>query len=59
MCPVLDIIVSVDLDPNRAILCHMDRTFPSGEGIEALLDTGANVEWDFLELNNPIIGWAT
>ena len=44
---ILDIIASVDLDPNRVILCHMDRTFPSGEGIEALLDTGANVEWDF------------
>jgi len=44
---ILEIIASVDLDPNRVVLCHMDRTFPSGEGIETLLDTGANVEWDF------------
>jgi phosphotriesterase-related protein len=44
---ILDIVTAMDLNPSRVILCHMDRTFPSGEGIEALLDKGVNVEWDF------------
>lgn len=44
---ILDIVTSMDLNPNRVVLCHMDRTFPNGEGVEKLLDTGANVEWDF------------
>ena len=44
---ILDIVKDMDLNPNRVILCHMDRTFPTGEGIETLLDRGVNVEWDF------------
>ncbi|GIR85826.1 MAG: hypothetical protein CM15mP85_24500 [Rhodobacterales bacterium] len=31
----------MDLNPTEFILCHMDRTFPNGEGVEKLLDTGA------------------
>ena len=44
---ILDILQATDLNPNRVILCHMDRTFPKGDGILSLLKSGVNVEWDF------------
>lgn len=44
---ILDITEAEGLDPNRTVLCHMDRTFPEGDGIAKLLKRGANVEWDF------------
>tara|TARA_B100000989_G_scaffold287912_1_gene258023 strand:+ start:1675 stop:2694 length:1020 start_codon:yes stop_codon:yes gene_type:complete len=44
---ILDIIDSAGLEPSRVILCHMDRTFPTGHGVAELLKRGANVEWDF------------
>ena len=44
---ILDITEAEGLDPNRTVLCHMDRTYPEGDGIAKLLKRGANVEWDF------------
>lgn len=44
---ILDIIENEDLDLQRVVLCHMDRTYPDGHGIADLLKRGANVEWDF------------
>ena len=44
---ILDILKETDLNLNRVILCHMDRTFPTGEGVLGLLQHGVNVEWDF------------
>jgi len=44
---ILDIVEAEGLDPNRTVLCHMDRTYPDGDGIAQLLKRGANVEWDF------------
>ena len=44
---ILDIVEEEGLDPQRIILCHMDRTHPDGKGIRKLLDRHANVEWDF------------
>lgn len=44
---ILDIIASEGLALHRVVLCHMDRTFPDGQGISELLNRGANVEWDF------------
>ena len=44
---ILDILETTGLNPNRVILCHMDRTFPDGQGIKELLKRGANIEWDF------------
>jgi len=44
---ILDLLESAGADFSRVILCHMDRTFPTGDGIEALLKRGVNVEWDF------------
>lgn len=44
---ILDILQAAGADLSRVILCHMDRTHPSGAGIQPLLDRGANVEWDF------------
>jgi phosphotriesterase-related protein len=44
---ILDIVEAEGLDPQRIILCHMDRTYPDGIGISQLLERNANVEWDF------------
>ena len=44
---ILDILESNGADLTRVILCHMDRTYPNGDGIQSLLDRGAAVEWDF------------
>ncbi len=44
---ILDVTESEGLDPARTVLCHMDRTHPTGDGIDTLLARGANVEWDF------------
>lgn len=44
---ILDIVEAEGLDPQRIILCHMDRTHPDGVGIGRLLERNANVEWDF------------
>ena len=44
---ILDITETEGLDPDRTVLCHMDRTYPNGDGIAELLEHGANVEWDF------------
>jgi len=44
---ILDILEANGADLTRVILCHMDRTYPDGDGIQSLLDRGATVEWDF------------
>ena len=44
---ILDILADAGADLSRVVLCHMDRTYPDGEGIRPLLDRGAMVEWDF------------
>lgn len=44
---ILTLVEAEGLDPARIILCHMDRTYPDGDGIAELLLRGANVEWDF------------
>ncbi len=44
---ILDVLVEAGADLERVVLCHMDRTYPDGEGVLPLLERGANVEWDF------------
>lgn len=44
---ILDIIENEGLTSQRVVLCHMDRTYPDGNGVTDLLKRGANVEWDF------------
>ncbi len=44
---ILDILEAAGGDLSRTVLCHMDRTHPSGHGIPRLLERGACVEWDF------------
>ena len=44
---IIKIIESTGISPDRVIFCHMDRTYPDGDGIEQLLKLGINVEWDF------------
>lgn len=44
---IVDILEDTGIDAARVVICHMDRTYPDGEGIDALLDRGVCVEWDF------------
>ena len=44
---ILKIIEPTGINPDRIILCHMDRTYPDGNGIRQLLELGINAEWDF------------
>lgn len=44
---IIDILLAAGANPERVVLCHMDRTYPNGKGVEALLMRGVNVEWDF------------
>ncbi len=44
---IIKIIEPTGISPDRVILCHMDRTYPDGDGIEQLLKLGIKVEWDF------------
>ena len=47
-CPeILNILEDAGADFGRTVLCHMDRTYPDGDGILPLLERGVNVEWDF------------
>ena len=47
-CPeILDILEEAGANIGRTVLCHMDRTYPNGDGVLPLLQRGANVEWDF------------
>ena len=47
-CPeILDILEEAGANIGRTVLCHMDRTYPDGDGVLPLLQRGANVEWDF------------
>lgn len=44
---ILNVLGQNGADLSRVVLCHMDRTYPDGQGIEPLLERGATVEWDF------------
>lgn len=44
---IVDILRAAGAELSRTVICHMDRTYPSGEGVEELLATGVCVEWDF------------
>ncbi len=47
-CPeIIEILERHGADLSRTILCHMDRTYPDGDGVLQLLQSGVNVEWDF------------
>jgi phosphotriesterase-related protein len=44
---IVDILGAEGADLSRTVICHMDRTFPEGDGPLALAATGVCVEWDF------------
>ena len=44
---ILDVLGAEGADPSRVAICHMDRTYPDGDGVAVLLERGACVEWDF------------
>ncbi len=44
---IVRILAGAGADLSRAVICHMDRTYPRGEHVRELLETGVCVEWDF------------
>lgn len=44
---IVDVLEREGTDLSRCVICHMDRTYPDGEGPEDLARTGVMVEWDF------------
>lgn len=44
---IVELLEREGADLARCVICHMDRTYPDGEGPLALAATGVNVEWDF------------
>lgn len=44
---IVRILEAEGADLHRCVICHMDRTYPDGDGPLALARTGVNVEWDF------------
>ncbi len=44
---IAEILRAAGADLARVVICHMDRTYPDGDGIAELLTTGVCVEWDF------------
>ncbi len=44
---IVAILSEAGADLSRVVICHMDRTYPTGERIGELLATGVCVEWDF------------
>jgi phosphotriesterase-related protein len=44
---IVDILESEGADLSRCVICHMDRTYPDGNGPLELAKTGVMVEWDF------------
>lgn len=44
---IVDIIRREGVDLSRCAICHMDRTYPDGDGPQDLAATGVMVEWDF------------
>jgi phosphotriesterase-related protein len=44
---IVDILGGEGADLSRTVICHMDRTYPDGQGPLALAATGVCVEWDF------------
>jgi len=45
---IVSILTHAGADLSRVVICHMDRTYPTGGGVRELLRTGVCVEWDFL-----------
>ena len=43
----VDILGNEGADLSRVAMCHMDRTYPTGECVAELAETGVCVEWDF------------
>lgn len=43
----VDILGNEGADLSRVAMCHMDRTYPTGERVVELARTGISVEWDF------------
>lgn len=44
---IVDILEGEGADLSRCAICHMDRTYPEGDGPVELARTGVMVEWDF------------
>lgn len=44
---IVEILGAEGADLSRTVICHMDRTYPTGEGPRDLAATGVCVEWDF------------
>lgn len=44
---IVAILEAEGADLSRCVICHMDRTYPDGEGPLELARTGVMVEWDF------------
>ncbi|MDE0304921.1 MAG: hypothetical protein OXI87_08565 [Albidovulum sp.] len=44
---IIGILEGEGADLSRTVLCHMDRTYPDGDGVLQILERGVNVEWDF------------
>ena len=44
---IVRILAGAGADLSRAVICHMDRTYPRGEHVRELLEIGVCVEWDF------------
>jgi phosphotriesterase-related protein len=44
---IVDILGEAGADLTRCVICHMDRTYPEGDGPADLAARGVCVEWDF------------
>ena len=44
---IVEILEREGADLSRCVICHMDRTYPDGNGPEDLARSGVMVEWDF------------
>ena len=44
---IVEILGAAGADLARCVICHMDRTYPAGDGPAELAATGVCVEWDF------------
>lgn len=44
---IVDVLEGAGADLSRCAICHMDRTYPEGDGPAELARTGVMVEWDF------------
>ena len=49
---IIDILEKAGADISRVAICHIDRTYPTGDRIEELLKRGVYIEWDFFGIEN-------